>query len=128
MKEDLLKVVSLLLVGLLVCESSVLAAQATPITATEQVQKQEAAQAAKTTGEKSQVKARLVNRAELKGYVSKIEESSFPVAYKKSGQSTTAPLCECAEDSRTWNIQRRQDCARWTCGRSCSLRGHWRSS
>lgn len=48
MKEDLLKVVSLLLVGLLVCESSVLAAQATPITATEQVQKQEAAQAAKT--------------------------------------------------------------------------------
>lgn len=75
-----MKVFSLLLVGLLVCESSALAAQETSITATEQVQKQETAQVEKTkaklqkrgTGEKSQVKVRLVNGAELKGYVSKI--------------------------------------------------------
>lgn len=94
-----MKVFSLLLVGLLVCESSALAAQETSITATEQVQKQETAQVEKTkaklqkrgTGEKSQVKVRLVNGAELKGYVSKIEESSFTVTDKKRGQTTTVP-------------------------------------
>lgn len=92
-----MKVVCLLLVSLLVCESSVLSAQATPITGAEQVQKQEAAEVAKTkakvqkrgTGEKSQVKVRLVNGAEVKGYVSKIEESSFTVTDKKMGQTTT---------------------------------------
>ena len=99
MKEDLMRVACLLLVGLLVCENSVLAAEATPITGTEQVQKQEAAQAAKTkakmqkrgTGEKSQVRVRLVDGAEVKGYVSKIEESSFNVTNKRTGQTTTVP-------------------------------------
>lgn len=97
-----MKVVCLLLVSLLVCESSVLATQATPMTGTEQVQKQEAAQVAKTrtklqkrgTGEKSQVRVRLVNGAEVKGYVSKIEESSFTVTDKKTGQTTTVPYSD----------------------------------
>lgn len=102
MQEGLMKVVCLLLVGLLVCESSALAAQVTPVTGTEQVQKQEAAQVANTkaklekqgTGEKSQVKVKLVNRAEVKGYVSKIEGSSFTVTDKKTGQITTIPYAD----------------------------------
>ena len=97
-----MKVVCLLLVGLLVCESSVLSAQATPITESQQVQKQEAAQVAKTrakvqkrgTGEKSQVKVKLVNGGEVKGYVSKIEESSFIVTDKKTGQTTAVAYAD----------------------------------
>jgi hypothetical protein len=40
------------------------------------------------TGEKSRVKVRLRNKAEVKGYVSKIQDSSFDVTDKISGQAT----------------------------------------
>jgi len=40
-------------------------------------------------GEKSRVKVRLRSKAEVKGYISKIEDASFDVTDKSSGQVTT---------------------------------------
>jgi len=96
-KEDSMKIVSLLLVTLLVYNPFVLAAQAAPASGTTQVQTQETPKAAKIKakvqkrgiGEKSRVRAKLVNGAELRGYISKIEEASFTVTDKKTGQTTT---------------------------------------
>jgi preprotein translocase subunit SecF len=91
-----MKLVSLMLVSLLVCEGAGFAGQAPPTTETSQVQTQETPQAAKIkakvqkrgTGEKSRVKVKLANGTEVKGYVSKIEETSFTVTDKKTGQTT----------------------------------------
>jgi sRNA-binding regulator protein Hfq len=91
-----MKLVSLLLVSLLVCEGTGFADQAPPSTETSQVQTQETPQAAKIkakvqkrgTGEKSRVKVKLANGTEVKGCVSKIEETSFTVTDKKTGQTT----------------------------------------
>ena len=46
------------------------------------------------TGEKSRVKVRLRNKAEVKGYISKIEDASFDVTDKKTGRATTIPYME----------------------------------
>ena len=40
------------------------------------------------TGEKSRVRVRFRNKPEVKGYISKIEDSSFDVTDKISGQAT----------------------------------------
>jgi len=96
-KEDSMKVVSLLLVSLLVWNGAAFADQAAPASGSIQVQTQETAKAAKIKakvqkrgiGEKSRVRAKLVNGAEVKGYISKIEEASFTVTDKKTGQTTT---------------------------------------
>jgi len=40
-------------------------------------------------GEKSRVKVRLRNKEEIKGYISKIEDGSFDVTDKTTGQGTT---------------------------------------
>ena len=45
-------------------------------------------------GEKSRVKVRLRNKAEVKGYISKIEDASFDVTDKKTGRATTIPYME----------------------------------
>jgi hypothetical protein len=92
-----MKNVSLLLATLLVCNSVVFAGQAGPTSGPTQIQTQETPQAAKVKaevrkrgiGEKSRVKAKLANQAEVKGYISKIEEASFAVTDKKTGQTTT---------------------------------------
>ncbi len=84
---------TLLLVAVLVF-NSVAVPQAT--------QTQEASQAAKVKtevqkrgiGEKSRVKVRLRNKAEVKGYISKIEDASFDVTDKKTGRATTIPYME----------------------------------
>lgn len=94
-----MKLVSLMLVSLLVCEGAGFAGQAPPTTETSQVQTQETPQAAKVkdkvqkrgTGEKSRVNVKLVSGLEVKGYISKIEETSFTVTGKKTGQTTTVP-------------------------------------
>jgi len=91
-----MKLVSLMLMSLLVCEGAGFAGQAPPTTETSQVQTQETPQATKIkakvqkrgTGEKSRVKVKLANGTEVKGYVSKIEETSFTVTDKKTGQTT----------------------------------------
>jgi len=41
------------------------------------------------TGEKSKVKVRLRDKAELKGYISQIDDISFQLTDKKSGKVTT---------------------------------------
>lgn len=100
--EDSMRTVCVLLAILLVYNSAVFGGQAAPASGTTQVQAQETPQAAKIkakvqkrgTGERSQVKARLVNGPEVKGYVSKIEESSFAVTDKKTGQITTIPYAD----------------------------------
>jgi hypothetical protein len=97
-----MKNVSLLLVTLLVCNNVVFADQAAPTSGTTQAQTQETPQAAKVKaevqkrgiGEKSRVQAKLVNGAEVKGYISKIEEASFAVTDKKTGQTTTMPYAD----------------------------------
>jgi hypothetical protein len=40
-------------------------------------------------GEKSRVKVRLRNKEEIRGYISKIEDASFVVTDKTTGQATT---------------------------------------
>jgi hypothetical protein len=42
-------------------------------------------------GEKSKVKVKPRNNAEVKGYISRIEDASFDVTDKSSGQVTTIP-------------------------------------
>ena len=92
-----MKNVSLLLMTLLVCNSVVFTGQAASTSGTTQIQTQETPQASKVKaevqkrgiGEKSRVKAELVNGAEVKGYISKIEEVSFALTDKKTGQTTT---------------------------------------
>jgi hypothetical protein len=102
MKEDSMKTVSLLLATLLVCNSAVFAQQPAPAPGTTQVQTQETPHAAKIKakvqkrgiGENSRLKVKLVNGAEVKGYISKIEETSFTVTDKKTGQTTTVPYAD----------------------------------
>jgi len=97
-----MRTVSLLLAILLVFQSSVFAQEAAPPPGTTQAQTRETPRAANVKakvqkrgiGEKSQVKVKLVNGAEVKGYVSKIEESSFTVTDKKTGQTTTVPYAD----------------------------------
>ncbi len=97
-----MKNVSLLLVTLLVCSSVVFADQAAPTSGITKAQTQETPQAAKVKaevqkrgiGEKSRVKAKLVNGAEVKGYISKIEEASFAVTDNTTGQTTTMPYAD----------------------------------
>src|SRR5712692_253531 len=97
-----MKVTSLLLVSLLVWNGAVFADQAAPAPGTTQVQAQETPQAAKVKakvqkrgiGEKSRIKAKLVDGSEVKGYISKIEETSFTVTDRKTGQTTTIPYAD----------------------------------
>jgi hypothetical protein len=102
MKEESMKAICLLLAILLVSNCAVLADQVPPALGTTQVQTQETPQAAKIKakvqnrgiGKNSRVKAKLVNGAEVKGYISKIEETSFIVTDKKTGQATTVPYAD----------------------------------
>ena len=48
----------------------------------------------RSTDEKSRVKVRLRNKAEVKGYINKIEDASFDVTDKKTGRATTIPYAE----------------------------------
>jgi hypothetical protein len=97
-----MKIVSWLLAILLVYDSGVFAGQAAPAAGTTQEQTQETPQAAKVRnkvqkrgiGENSRVKAKLVNGDVVKGYISKIEEASFTVTDKKTGQATTVPYAD----------------------------------
>ncbi len=97
-----MKTVSLLLAVLLVSNNAVFADQAALPPGTTQVQTQETPQAAKVKakvqkrgiGQNSRVKVKLANGAEVKGYISKIEETSFTVTDKKTGQTTTVPYAD----------------------------------
>ena len=45
-------------------------------------------------GEKSRVKVKLRNKAEVKGYISRIEDASFDVTDKSTGQATNIPYAD----------------------------------
>lgn len=69
---------------------------------TPQEQTQQATQAAKVkaevqkrgAGEKSRVKVRLRNKTEVKGHISKMDETSFAVTDEKTGQVVTIPYAD----------------------------------
>jgi hypothetical protein len=92
-KEIAMKHFTVLLVAVLVFNS---------VAVTQATQTQGASQAAKVKtevqkrgiGEKSRVKVRLRNKAEVKGYISKIEDASFDVTDKKTGRATPIPYAD----------------------------------
>ena len=45
-------------------------------------------------GEKSRVKVKLRNKADVKGYISRIEDASFEVTDKSTGQATNIPYAD----------------------------------
>ena len=72
------------------------------VTLTQVAQAQEASQTARVKtevqkrgiGEKSRVKVRLRNKAEVKGYISKVDDASFDVTDKSTGRATTIPYAD----------------------------------
>jgi hypothetical protein len=92
-----MRILSLLLIAVLAFSSSGFADQPALARATQQGQAGQTSQVAKIkaevqkrgTGEKSRVRVTLGNGTTVKGYISKIEESSFDVNGNKSGQATS---------------------------------------
>jgi hypothetical protein len=95
-----MRTASLLLAILIVSNCLAIADQAAPAAGTTQLQTRETPQSAKVKakvqrrgiGENSRVKAKLVNGSEVKGYISKIEETSFTVTDQRTGKTTTVPF------------------------------------
>jgi sRNA-binding regulator protein Hfq len=89
-----MKNIALLIIASLVFNACLFAGQ-TATTSAAQTQTSEALQAAKVKenmqkrGEKSRVKVTLTNGTVIDGNISKIEDNSFEVTYKKTGQTTT---------------------------------------
>jgi hypothetical protein len=86
-----MRVSSLLLVILLVFSSTGFADQSTE---TPQVAKIKAQVQKRGAGEKSKVRVTLANGTMVKGYIGKIDESSFDVNGSKSGQATSISYAE----------------------------------
>jgi hypothetical protein len=85
---------STLLLVLVLVFNSAARTQATPTEQASQAAKVKAMVQKRGIGERSRVKVRLRDKAEVKGYISKIEEASFDVTDKSSGQVTTAPYAD----------------------------------
>jgi hypothetical protein len=86
-----MKYVSVLVITFLILNSVAFAAQMAQ--GTSQVAKVKDQVQKRGVGEKSRVKAKLVNGTEVRGYISKIEETSFDVT-NKTGQTTTISYAE----------------------------------
>lgn len=92
-----MKHVSLLLVAALVFSSVASATQTAQTSQTTEGQTQQTVQDAKVraevqkrgVGEKARVRVKLLDGAEVMGYINKIEEASFEVTDKKTAQTTT---------------------------------------
>jgi len=84
---------TLLLVAVLVF-NSVAVPQATQTQGASQAAKVKTEVQKRGIGEKSRVKVRLRNKAEVKGYISKIEDTSFDVTDKNTGRATTIPYAD----------------------------------
>ena len=88
---------SLCLAALLIWNSAVFAGATLAAPKKLQTQSQKEQQTAKIesavrkrgTGERSRVKVMRTNGSQVKGYISKLDESSFAVTDKKTGQTTT---------------------------------------
>ena len=83
-----MKLSALALVAVLVF-NSIAVTQATQTKEASQVARVKAEVQKRGIGEKSRVRVRLRNKAEVKGYISKIEDASFDVSDKNTGQATT---------------------------------------
>ena len=92
-KEMAMKHFTVLLVAVLVF-NSVAVPQATQTQGASQAAKVKTEVQKRGIGEKSRVKVRLRNKAEVKGYISKIEDASFDVTDKKTGRATTIPYAD----------------------------------
>jgi predicted extracellular nuclease len=96
------KRVSLISAVLLISNNFAFATQAPPPAGPAQAQTQETLQATKAkaevakrgTGEKSRVRVELLNGTEAKGYINKVEDTSFEVTDTKTRQTTTIPYAE----------------------------------
>ena len=72
------------------------------VAVTQVAQPQDASQTAKVKievqkrgiGDKSRIRVRLRDKAEVTGYISKIEDASFEVTDKSSGRATTIPYAD----------------------------------
>jgi hypothetical protein len=74
--------------------SSLASAQATLTDEPSQSATAKAAVQKRGIGEKSKVKVKLRSNVEVKGYISKIEDASFDLTDKSSGQVTTIPYAD----------------------------------
>jgi len=98
-----MRVLSLLLVALLIFSSVGFADQPALVPETPQGQAEETPQVARFkaevqkhgTGKKSKVRVTLGNGVTVKGYISKIEESSFEVIANKTGQAVRQQKPRC---------------------------------
>jgi hypothetical protein len=86
-----MRTVSLLLVALLVFSGAGYAAQTAE---TPQVAKIKAQVQKRGAGEKSRVRVTLGNETMMRGYISKIDETSFVVNASKSGQATSVSYAD----------------------------------
>src|SRR6266699_1984178 len=84
----------ILLLVAVVVSNSVAVTQATQTQGASQAAKVKTEVQKRGIGEKSRVKVRLRNKAEVKGYISKIEDASFDVIDKKTGRATTIPYAD----------------------------------
>jgi hypothetical protein len=92
----------MLMVILLAFNDFAFADQTPPINETPQARSEALAQVEKVKeqvrkrgpGEKSRVKVTLVKGSEVKGYISKVDEDSFAVTDKASGQTSTVSYAE----------------------------------
>ena len=97
-----MKNICLFMAILLVSQSCAFGSQGTRAMEAPRAQAQQTPQVAKVrkevekrgAGEKSRVKIKLTSGTEVKGYISKIEEASFTVTDKKSGQAKTISFAE----------------------------------
>jgi len=86
-----MRTLSVLLVALLVFSSTAFADQSA---VTPQVAKVKAEVQKRGSGEKSKVRVTLASGTMLKGYIGKIEESSFDVNDAKTGKATAVPYTD----------------------------------
>lgn len=97
-----MKLVSLVALTCLISNSVVLAGQEAATPATTRLETRQTLQAAEVkakvrqrgVGKKSSVRAKLVSGNEVKGFISKIEETSFTLTDKKTGLNSTIPYAD----------------------------------
>ena len=88
-----MKHLTLLLVVVLAFNSEAVT-QATPTGEASQATKIKNGVQRRGVSEKSRVKVKLRNKAEVKGYISRIEDASFDVTDKSTGQATNIPYAD----------------------------------
>ena len=84
----------ILLLVVVLAFNGVAVTQATQTAEASQTTKIKTAVQRRGIGEKSRVKVKLRNKADVKGYISRIEDASFEVTDKSTGQATNIPYAD----------------------------------